>query len=94
MTTIALRTNAITAKVCEEMHLECTDYFQSKVNIGTNYCLTIVYRIFNVSYIFSKTKIMPRAQGTRDAGDDNSLRRNHPCWRGLFWQDNFVSGLL
>ena len=56
MNTIALRTNAITAKVCEEMHLECTDYFQSKVNFGTNYCLTIVYCIFNVSYIFFQNK--------------------------------------
>ena len=28
-----LRTNEITASVCEEMHLECTDYFLSKVLI-------------------------------------------------------------
>ena len=29
------RTNEITAAVCEEMHLECTDYFLSKVhNMG------------------------------------------------------------
>ena len=27
------RTNEITASVCEEMHLECTDYFLSKVHI-------------------------------------------------------------
>ena len=29
------RTNEITAAVCEEMHLECTDYLLSKVqNMG------------------------------------------------------------
>ena len=28
-----IRTNEITASVCEEMHLECTDYFLSKVHI-------------------------------------------------------------
>ena len=27
-----LRTNEITASVCEEMHLECSDYFLSKVH--------------------------------------------------------------